>query len=283
LSVIHPVAVPYFREFLSSLEKQTRKDFTLFLINDGVKGVEKIIETFDLNVLVRIEDGKPGSIRKKGIEWIRTKVDQIIFADTDDCFKENRIETSQDLLSKHDIVFNELMLFGEKINGPFPMLNPRLHDGAEILESDIMHSNCLGLSNTAINTRYITRSLDQLPDEIIAFDWAFYFLCLHEGAKAVFTEHTVTYYRQYEDNIAFSQSFTEDQILRGLKIKLEHYRFISRIDPGYLPISKRFEKTMKTIRDNELSRDRYCSAVKDQAPESPLWWESIKTLEELGL
>jgi len=141
----------------------------------------------------------------------------------------------------------------------------------------------MGFSNTAINTKCITKSLSQVPDDIIAFDWAFFSLCLHKGTIAVFTEKTATYYRQHENNIASPRSFTEDQILRGVQVKRDHYLFISKFTNEYELISKEFVQLFEILKTDITLRDKYCHEVKSQSPPSPLWWESIKTLEELGL
>ena len=283
-SVIHPNALPYFNEFLHSLANQTYKDFTLFLINDGVSHIEEITKQFDLKILLKNIGGTPVAIRKAGIEWLLLQgTDIIIFADSDDYFMDNRIEVSKNMLSYYDIIFNELMIVGEEPQQPFPMIEHRFKEGAELSKVNIKYSNCMGFSNTAINTKCITKSLSQVPEEIIAFDWAFFSLCLHEGTIAVFTEKTATYYRQYENNIASPRSFTEDQILRGVQVKHDHYRFISQFVNEYESISKEFVKLLEKLKTDSTLRDKYCLEVRKQSPPLPLWWEPIKTLEDLGL
>ena len=283
-SVIHPSALPYFNEFLNSLENQTYKDFTLFLVNDGVSSIEEMACRFDLNIILKKIGGTPSRIRKAGIEWLLQKgADIIIFADSDDCFMDNRIEISKSMLSHHSIVFNELMIIGEDIQQPFPMLEHRFNEGAELSKANIKYLNCMGFSNTAINTKCITKLLSQVPDDIIAFDWAFFSLCLNEGTKAVFTKQTATFYRQYENNIASPQSFKEEQVMRGVQVKRDHYRLIARAINKYETISNEYEELFDRLSTDSTLRDKYCHEVKRQAPPLPLWWESIKSLEELGL
>jgi glycosyltransferase involved in cell wall biosynthesis len=283
-SVIHPNALPYFNEFLYSLENQTHKDFTLYLVNDGVSGIEEINARFDFNIIVRNIGGTPSEIRKAGIEWILLKgADIIVFADSDDYFMENRIEISKSMLTFNDIIFNELVLIGEDIQQPFPMLGQRFKEGAELSKDNIKYSNCMGLGNTAINTKCIIKTFSQVPDDIIAFDWAFFSLCLHDGAKTVFTEQTATYYRQYENNIASPQLFTGHQIMRGVQVKRDHYRFISQFFVEYKSTSKEFDNLFERLVTDTTLREKYCHEVKNQSPLLPLWWESIKTLEEVGL
>jgi len=283
-SVIHPNALPYFNKYLRSLVNQTDKDFRLFLVNDGVANIENIIHRFDLDISLKAISGTFSNIRKEGIEWVILQgADIIIFMDSDDYFSDNRIEISKRILSSKEIVFNELMIIGENNQQPHPFFGHRFKEGADFSKDDIIHSNCMGLSNTAMNTKFITRSLSQIPDDIGAFDWAFYSLCLREGTKAVFTEQTVTYYRQYDNSFAMLNSFTEDQILRGVKVKVYQYRYMSRLFNEYESISKEFDKLFERLKKDSFLRNKYCYEVKKQSPPSPLWWESIKTLEELGI
>jgi glycosyltransferase involved in cell wall biosynthesis len=283
-SVVYPSAIPYLNEFLSSLEDQTHRDFKLYLANDGISSIEEITRGFDFNIILKNIRGTPSAIRKAGIEWVLQQgADIIIFADSDDYFMDNRIEISAGMLSYHDIIFNELMIVGKDIQQPLPMLKHRFKEGAALSKDDIKYSNCMGLSNTAINTKSITGSLLNIPNDVIAFDWAFFSLCLYQGAKAVFTEQTATYYRQHENNIASPQSFTEDQILRGVQVKRDHYRFISRFIKKHESISNEFDKLYDRLHRDATLKDKYCYEVKNQAPGLPLWWEAIKTLEDLGL
>lgn len=283
-SVIHPNSLPYFRQFLHSVSIQTYRDFTLFLVNDGVFNIEEYIRQYDFNIVLKNISGTPSAIRKAGIEWVLLQgADIIVFADSDDYFMDNRIELSRSMLTHHDIVLNEIMIVGEYFQRPYPMLAHRFTEGAELSDVNIKNSNCMGFSNTAINKGSISRALSHVPDDIIAFDWAFYSSCLHEGTKAVFTKHTVTYYRQYENNIASPLSFTEDQILRGVRVKRDHYRFMSRSFSEYESMAKEFDILFEVLIADTALRDKYCHEVKNQSPPSPLWWESIKTLEVLGL
>jgi len=283
-SVIHPSSLSYFGQFLNSISKQTYKDLTLFLVNDGVSNIAEIIQRLDFNIILKKIRGTPSAIRKAGIEWVLLQgADVIVFADSDDYFMDNRIEISKTLLSNYDIIFNELIIVGENIIQPYPMLANRFKEGEELSNSKIKYSNCMGFSNTAINKKGITKLLSRIPDDIIAFDWAFFSLCLHEGRRAVFTGQTATYYRQHGNNIASLQPFTEDQIMRGVQVKRDHYRFISRFLNKYQSLSKEYDILFERLTTDTTFKDKYCHAVKMQSAPIPLWWEPIKTLEVLGL
>jgi len=58
---------------------------------------------------------------------------------------------------------------------------------------------------------------------------------------------------------------------------------LSRFYDEDLSLSDLFEKLMAQLQSDEILRRKYCQAVRKQAPAIPLWWETIKSLKELGL
>jgi len=274
----------YFQEFLSSLSKQTDRDFTLFLINDGLPNIARFLKRSDLCVELQDAEGPPATLRKMGIRWVMESGAKIIvFADSDDYFSENRVEISKDMLTRYDLIFNELILTGKGDTDPIPMLETHFSDGEIVFCKHIRTANCMGLTNTALRVKSIPLYIDRIPENIMAFDWALFALCLHAGAKGVFTKKTMTYYRQHGENLASPCSFTEEQILRGVKVKWDHYQMLSRFYEEYVSLSDLFGELLGQLQSDEILRQKYCQAVQKYSPAIPLWWEPIKTIKELGL
>ncbi len=283
-SVFYPDAEPYISDFLDSLSRQTDKDFILFLINDGCHDIGRFLGRINLPVKVLQKTGHPAALRKAGIQWVVSEgVERIVFADADDYFTDNHIEVSKKMMVEHDVVCNEILLTGQKIPQPVPMLGRLFQDGMEITAKDIMNGNCLGLSNSSIKVDKIPALMSQMPDDIIAFDWTFFTLCLLAGANAIFTNNTQTYYRQHGNNIASPCSFSEEQILRGVKVKRDHYNFLSKHYDGYIHLSKEFEKLYSQLQSDALLKNHYCKAIRMNATDVSIWWEAIKILEGLEL
>ncbi|MCK4527551.1 hypothetical protein KAW18_09290 [candidate division WOR-3 bacterium] len=283
-SVVYPGVEPYFPEFLSTLSKQTDRNFTLFLINDGLSNIERFLERSDLDVKVKDVAGPPAALRKMGIRWVQEAGAKIIvFADSDDYFLENRVKVSRDMLVKYDLVFNELILISKGSANSIPMLKTHFSDGEIVSCKHIRTVNCMGLSNTALRVNSIPSCFDQIPENIIAFDWALFALCLHADASGVFTKKAATYYRQHGNNLASPHSFTEVQILRGVQVKRDHYQMLSLFYKEYVLLADVFGQLLDQLQSDEILRRKYCQAVRKHAPVIPLWWEPIKSLKELGL
>ena len=283
-SVVHPGVEPYFAEFLGSLSNQADRNFILFLINDGLCNIERFLETFDMPVKVKKAAGSPAALRKVGIKWVTDEgAEVIVFADSDDYFAENRTQVSREMLTDFDLVFNELMLVGKESPQPVPMLGQHFRQGKKIGAAQVKFANCMGLSNTAVRADKIPVFAPQIPDAIVAFDWALFAMCLNTGARAVFTKETRTYYRQYGNNAASPRFFTEEQILQGVLVKRDHYQLLSQFYEEYEQLAQVFKQLLEQLQSDAFLKQKYCLAVRLQSPPTPLWWEAIKSLEELGL
>ena len=245
--------------------------------------LNQALATRHLNYKVITAEGTPTQLRKMGIQWlIQEGVEVVIFADADDKFSENRVEVSKDVLNHNDGVFNELILFGKGINARIPMLENHYPEGYELNNGSLNSFNCVGMSNSAIKLK-IAFNVDSIPNHIIAFDWAFFSMVLLLGAKIRFTRKTKTYYRQYENNQASPLNLTGDQIVKGVKVKRDHYHFLSKYYDQYENLFKSYKKLYDLILVDDSFKQTYITEVRAKAIKNALWWEPIKTLEELEI
>jgi hypothetical protein len=132
------------------------------------------------------------------------------------------------------------------------------------------------MSNTAVRISVIPDAAFQSKN-VMAFDWFFYTSILANGALARVSSKTVTYYRQHANNIAAIRNPTDCDIVRGLKIKRDHFDVF---DPVY---AAELLETENWISQNRRSTASYCTGVREAMRSQPFWWESIKTFKELGL
>ena len=283
LTFVYQGVEPYINDFMNSLQKQTDTNFDLIIINDGFKQLEQFISRFNINSrILHFETSFVGR-RKQGIRWLKGEgYDTVVFADSDDYFNWQRVELTKKQLINYDLVCNELILFGENISGIMPMASSRFYDGQVLTLKNIYHGNIMGMSNTGARLNCILSLIDSIPDDVVAFDWVLYSLALLNRCTCMFTNKTKTYYRQYANNIASPRDYTEEQIIRGVKVKNRHYQIMSGYAEDYHLYVEEFKRLLKRL-DNNKFRDEYCKAVRANAPEHPLWWEAIKTDRELNL
>ncbi len=200
LTTIFPMQKEYLYDFFDSVYNQTFKDFDVIVVNDGYKNFNDIYTKYpDLNIIELVYSNTIAKNREYGINYvIEHKYDILIFGDSDDCFSNNRIQKSIDILKKYDIVVNDLTLFNN--NGIYSKkyISNRIQDHTIIDFEFIKDKNIFGLSNTAINLKILNKVV--FDKNIVAVDWFLYKKLLKSGHKAIFTNQMETYYRQYENN-----------------------------------------------------------------------------------
>ena len=191
----------YLYDFFDSLKNQTYKNFDTVVINDGYKKFDKIKNEYrhNLNIIEVQYSSTPAKNKEYGINYcIDNKYDVLIFGDSDDYFQNNRVKKSLEFLNKTDVVVNDLSLFNK--NGVFKekYISHRINNLDVIDVEFIRDKNIFGMSNTAIKLKKLSKVL--FDEKIIAVDWFFFKRLLEKGFKAIFTNETVTYYRQHEKN-----------------------------------------------------------------------------------
>lgn len=201
LTSVFPNNSQYLYNFFDSLKNQTCKDFDVIVINDGYKKFNDIKKKYDqsLNIIEIQYSNTPAKNKEKGVNFcIESKYENLIFGDSDDYFAENRVEKSIELLKSNDIVVNDLNLFDNKGVYEKKYISNRLNNFDVINVEFIKDKNIFGMSNTAIKLKNISKVEFDL--KTVAVDWYFFRDLLTRGLKAIFTNETVSYYRQHENN-----------------------------------------------------------------------------------
>ena len=202
LTTIFPNNSEYLYDFFESLKVQTFKDFDVVVVNDGYERFCDIKKKYNkyLNIIEIKYSNNPAKNREQGVNFcINSNYEILIFGDSDDYFADNRVEKSIELLKNNEIVFNDLNLFD--INGVYEKkyISNRLSNNDIIDFEFIKDKNVLGMSNTALKLKNVSNV--KFNSKIIAVDWFFFKNLLSKGLKAIFTNQTVSYYRQHKNNL----------------------------------------------------------------------------------
>lgn len=228
LTTIFPMDEQYLYDFFDSLKTQTHKEFDVIVVNDGYKNLEEIKNLYSptLTIIELNYSNTPAKNREYGINYcIDNDYDILIFGDSDDFFEANRIEKSLELLEQYDIVVNDLSFFDKHSIYETKYFSNRLKNLTPIEFEFIKTKNIFGLSNTAIKLNRIDKVC--FPKELIAVDWYLFSILLIEGKTAIFTNETITYYRQYSENIVGFKELDKKSFEKGIEVKRRHYNSLS--------------------------------------------------------
>jgi len=279
-TVIYPAAEAFLPTFVKSLVDQDKNDFDLLVINDGVRNAQDFFNHLGDQVkIVDFSSDKP-AIRAFGFDLLKQSAyEHVIFADSDDFIAPNRVSNNIKLLSKYDLVCNELRVVnteGAVLEEAY--LSKRLRDGQLLTIEDIRNKNVLGLGNTAVRKQHLWKS--EFPTDMLAVDWYFFSRMLVIGAKAVFTADTWSAYRQHAQNTVGFTRITEERITRAFEVQLKHYQLLASEDSFYLERQGNLRNTYDLYRGDKEFRKKYLKRITEIL-KFPLWWEEAKTIDEL--
>lgn len=271
-TVVYEQAWSWWKEFVDSLNMQTAHEFDVLIINDGVceDKISMLKNNIKQNTYIYdvVEGSSISEIRIQMLQIAKhMEYDLLIIGDFDDTFSKNRIENIVKKYSKEIAFYYHNLLYENLEEEVFTELPRSVDDIVQILES-----NFLGLSNTAVNLTLITNeflnSLENVKTNI--FDWYLYSKILISGGKGCLVEKTHTIYRQQQNNLAGIQTSSIEQIRKEIMIKKEHY-YMLRED---LAIA---EMLLQRFKEFEMYGDEKLAPYVNNDTKR-YWWSNLKVL-----
>jgi hypothetical protein len=127
------------------------------------------------------------------------------------------------------------------------------------------------MTNTAVNLNVLNEEKVFFPSDLIAVDWYFFSRLLKKGARAIFTNQAISYYRQYELNTVGIGCGNRCSIDLAIKVKENHYSNMSVDFPEYAVLSEKVDFFRYELNHNE----NFSSHIefKNKNSSSLLWWE----------
>jgi len=270
-SVIFPENQPFFEEFTQSLLKQTRTDFDLVLLNDGLSSIPDCFNGLNCKVFNAKEN--LAKTRQLGLQiLIEEGYEQVIFADSDDLLSENRVEVSLTLLEKADLIANDLNLINQKgelfLEG---FWKDRIPNHTEIDASFIRDKNIFGLGNSAAKGSFL-KNLN-IPETLKVVDWYIFLNLLTQDHRALFTSDTYTHYRIRPGNLGSFGEVNELSVYRCLQVKKQYYGLMATESEYYSDKLASILQIEEQLEDENVLRKFVDNRSKEIT--NPFWWEEV--------
>lgn len=282
VSVVYPGCEPYLGDFFGSILGQEGGPYPIYILDDHSSSDLASHNISNLKVRRPRAGQTPAALRRQLLTWAMSDgYDGIIMADADDYFGADRVRKVAHALKSYPACANDLILIGPGQKGNQSVLMPRLGERSVIYAEDLQQKNCIGLSNGAVRCNALTGALSGEADHLIAYDWMLFTYVLRNHGPAAFLPDVKTYYRQYPQNIASLTFLSDDAILRGIKVKAQHYSYFASHDAWYQEMANLYCRLEKRLLSDANFSQIYCHRVRVEMPIGRLWWEAERYFEDM--
>ncbi|NOS93104.1 MAG: hypothetical protein HOP30_14375 [Cyclobacteriaceae bacterium] len=273
VTYFYPKAIPFVKQLIEALQHQSFQDFEVIVFNDGVEDVSQYFKLGSIPISFHDMSGSIGTIRIQSMQVLaKLDFEGYVFMDADDSMSANRVAVARELLTKYDVVVNDLTLTDATGNIEVPLIwSSRIADGFEFDSFFIHDKNIVGLGNTAIKRSVAATFLTDRP--VMAPDWyIFYQLLEKRNLIAIFTTRCETWYRQHDGNIAGIRSLTKERLEQVIKVKQMHYTALE--GEGY-----QVDDELRKVESFSQRLDKW-KEMKVKIDLNPFWWEETNFIYE---
>ncbi len=273
VTYFYPKAIPFVKQLIEALQRQTLKDFELIVFNDGVADALQYFQLGSIPVTIHDMSGSIATIRIRSLQILANlDFEGYVFMDADDSMSENRVAVAAELLDKYDVVVNDLTLTNAAGMIEEPLIwSSRIADGFEFDSSFILDKNIVGLGNSSIKRVIASTWLTDRP--VMAPDWYIFYQILEKrNLIAIFTTRCETLYRQHDGNIAGIRSLTKERMQHVINVKQMHFRALEGEGYNFVDELKKVENCLQQL-DNWNEK-------KVKIDVNPFWWEETNLVYE---
>lgn len=261
-SVIYPGSKKFFDDFISSVNNQSYKNFTLALCLNGTNLNKSELKKIKVKYFLFKTNLDWRSARVKTLKKIlKLESKYIIFADSDDIMSKSRVKTSLKKIKHYncDFITNNLYLFGEEYKKKKIYLSYKKDFRIQL--KNINDQNFVGCSNTTLKSKSLLNIINDINIKLIGFDWCIAKLLILNNFKGYYIRNCLTFYRQYNQNNSRILNNSLRQKKFDLREKINHYQYFSKFGINY---KKKIKKIKKILNDESLLK---------KIKKKKLWWD----------
>ena len=273
-SALYSAALPYFEDFLASLDAQTDADFELWLSLDAVDEQQIRRRLGDRPAQLLDVTGKNvASARDISLQRVCEHSDIVILVDSDDLLLPERVASAKRALENAQIYGCAL----ELMNAQAQALGLRfgLESPPPNWRDFLTKVNVFGLSNTAYRSETLASCLG-LPADVRAVDWLLITRALWQGASLTFDSEPHMRYRQYPTNTAkVIAPYSPEDLHKATELVLNHYAYVlNDINSDAHRIRQTQAQTFAKTMQHPAKRQLYLEAL-NRHKKVFYWWECV--------
>ena len=218
--VLHKKNVKYFENFKKNFKKKNNNYDIIFFCDNISVTFQNYDNLIFLNLRKKISIT---GVRNYLIKHLITQNYQnVMFADLEDFFKEERAIMTFKYLKKYDVVFNDINLLKKNKIIKKNIFKNFFSGQKKINLENILNSNFFGFCNSGTKVKNLVNI--EIPKNIIAIDWWIFSLILLNKKKIKFLKKISTNYRIDNMNIVgINKKINKKKLEKLIDIKYYHY------------------------------------------------------------
>ena len=282
-TTIYPGVKKYLHDWYQSVQKQTDRDYQLWIALDEVS-IEDAIDAMGGDPKATWVTAKrgdtPAKIRQRALEQIVDACDGVVLVDSDDILHAPRVAAAREALRTSDLSGCALRLVDQRGRDLHLTLGPPATVRPETI---LPRNNVFGLSNSSFRTEMLRRCLP-IPATAVVVDWFLATRAWLAGAVLSFDQVVRMDYRQHDRNMVQVRSpFTGSQITSDTERVLQHFQMVRDsstigVVAGRLQelveVASEVESFHRRVVSQPARLEMYVEALNALQP-MPIWWSSV--------
>ncbi len=278
VSVIIPVynGELYIGQAIESILSQSYKDVEIIVVDDGsTDSTEKVVRSYENVCYIYQANSGPAAARNKGMSV--SKGEYIAFLDSDDLYKENKLEEQVKAFEKNkdvDIVYNDCIAVDKDLN----YINTLRSEGVYENEKDFL---CMLLFRQIIPIPPSIMLRRKCFEEGYVYDDRYkhaedyeYIIRLAQRYKFFYIPKPLYIYRRHANNLTNAHNIQQEQEVKALK-ELGFEKIEGIVEQSTFPLyEKRFllAKIYIKMSEYKLAKNILLQLVKDNFGNPYLWF-----------
>lgn len=266
-TVIYQESYQFYRDFIDAVNCQTDQDFDIILINDNCSEEEagQIVQGIPNKTILinKNEQKEPYKLRIQLLKEAKEYgYELLVLADFDDTFHKDRMKL---IKNQYD---ERLTFFYHDLYDFDGMEYMKIQEEQTQSIASILEANYLGLSNTAIVIKNLSRNFIESLEEgkTKIFDWYLFTRILGQGGCGKKVKDAKTFYRIYDNNLAGKWKDIRQQLRKEIEIKKEHYRLVRYLEPKLEELYWSYRELDKKLTSEKIQQ------IKEEDLINPVYW-----------
>jgi len=270
-TVVHPKSKKFFESFIDSINKQSYKNFFLFICVNGCSLSRNDLSKIKCNFFIFKTNQTAGNARKKAFYKLKDfNIETIVFIDSDDTLHKHRVEFDIKNIKNLDFIVTNFHTMDDKGQIDYKKnFFTKIKDNSNVTYKQISTKNFIGFSNLTIKAEIFFSILHQINYKLIALDWCLVKILLLNYSIGKFFNKPLANYRQYSENVSTAKDESKTNLLKIIRIKIEHLKYFNK----FFKMNHELEIQRLIMLNRKIIQFKTLKNFNRKIIKSNFWWD----------